>query len=1434
MFGVPFRLRRVVAVCLLIAPVSVILGGSAAHEARVLWVNATRSVFKVSPVNGTPELELAGLPLVQALAVDQRNDHLWVYSHRHLWAFDSQGQQLVSEWLSREIHGEDPVGMEVDGQAGNLWIGMPSRLYRLNLDGKVKATIDLNHGIGNLTLDPTRSHLWVGERRQLVVLDKDGDSLFTVPLERSPQALVYDASLDQVWVVSGHTVSRYDATGNQVLAIRESGDINDHIAPDGQGGLWATGDTTLSYIDASGNLAFTLTPFASDPDHDDDMDRRGRIVDLVADPLNHTAWVADARYLEQYATDSTLKQTIDIRSFTGSSTCPDQKTNPGNDRDDRGNSGGNGDCSSGSGGWWGDFWQGGRGIHHVALYVDTIPPTVSITSPVDGLYTNHPQLALALAYSDVGSGVDPSTIKVTNDGVTIPESCTPNGADSGATCTPNSPLPDGKYNLEVTVADFAGNVSKPASVYFTVDTVPPTITFASPTGPYTNQPNFTIAGSLSEAGTLTINGAAISLGANLAFNDTVQLNEGNNTFTFVATDLAGNVTTVVKTLNLNTVPPVQADNSLISVSGPTNGSVTITGKAGSVAPNTSITITDTKTSQSVTVTSDATGAFTATLAAGSNDKLQISEKDLWGNVTTDPNPIAVSNLPPDPASVATPLNTTGLTTFINANSFLYSGGAPIQTGVAPGTIVAQRAAVIRGMVSDINGNPLPGVTISIQDHPELGQTLSRADGMFDLAVNGGGLLTVDYTKQGYISIQRTVQTPWQNYVVAPSVVMIQPDPKVTNVSFGASVPLQVALSSVETDSDGSRQATILFPAGTTATMMMPDGSTQVLSAAHVRATELTVGPNGPQAMPAVLPPASAYTYAVDLSVDEAQAAGASSVHFNQPVIVYVNNFLGLPAGSVVPSGYYDPAKSVWIPSQDGVVIKILDINAQGLADLDVDGSGKPATAAQLATLTITNAERAQLAAGYTVGASLWRVPVMHFSGWDFNLGYSSNANLVVPPNQANNKNITPPDTKDSNVCPGCQINAQSQILGEDIPVAGTDYSLHYSSQTPLSISRHSENIIITTATVPVGLKRIELDIDIAGQHFIQVFGTAPNQNYTFTWNGLDAYGRTVSGPVTATFQLAYVYQVPYNVFLANNSGPWFGRSPPAGQTMAGFAHNGRNEVAATRQWSDTLMSYAPNFLGVDRWSLNVHHFFDPQTGTLYEGDGTVRQASDIKSVVTTIVGNGQPGDGGDGGPAKQALIWDPNDVKVAPDGSVYISTTTCVRKITPDGIIHTYAGICGRGGPAPTNITPVPATSVYIVPQRIALGKDGSLYIQTMYQVLRVTTNQMIYVVAGAGGGPPEPNGRPIDGESAQQATFADMVAFTVGSDGSIYLENYYNNGGQDIWQITPDGALHALDPGVSASAMTISPNGHLVIASGSLVWELQNNGDWKVIAGGG
>ena len=71
----------------------------------------------------------------------------------------------------------------------------------------------------------------------------------------------------------------------------------------------------------------------------------------------------------------------------------------------------------------------------------------------------------------------------------------------------------------------------------------------------------------------------------------------------------------------------------------------------------------------------------------------------------------------------------------------------------------------------------------------------------------------------------------------------------------------------------------------------------------------------------------------EFSVDEAIIAGATSVVFGQPVVSYLENFLGFPVGWDVPFGQYDRGKAAWVASQNGRVIKILGVSA-GAANLD--------------------------------------------------------------------------------------------------------------------------------------------------------------------------------------------------------------------------------------------------------------------------------------------------------------------------------------------------------------------------------------------------------------------------------------------------------------------------------------------------------------------
>ena len=193
-------------------------------------------------------------------------------------------------------------------------------------------------------------------------------------------------------------------------------------------------------------------------------------------------------------------------------------------------------------------------------------------------------------------------------------------------------------------------------------------------------------------------------------------------------------------------PPPPLNAGQLTLSGITNGLVTVTGTPGAGRAGTTVTLTNTRTGQKVTGTVQANGSFTLQIAAQGGDTLSLVNTDATGQSSPATTVTVGSGLPPEPATVAPALDRSVATNLATATAFLYTGSTPIQTGMAPGTIDPKRAAVLRGRVTDRSGASLPGVTLTVLAHPEFGQTLSRADGMFDLAVNGGGVLTLSYAR----------------------------------------------------------------------------------------------------------------------------------------------------------------------------------------------------------------------------------------------------------------------------------------------------------------------------------------------------------------------------------------------------------------------------------------------------------------------------------------------------------------------------------------------------------------------------------------------------------------------------------------------------------------------------------------------------------------
>lgn len=732
-------------------------------------------------------------------------------------------------------------------------------------------------------------------------------------------------------------------------------------------------------------------------------------------------------------------------------------------------------------------------------------------------------------------------------------------------------------------------------------------------------------------------------------------------------------------------------------------------------------------------------------------------------------------LPPDPAEVATAIDPSRSTIVYESTRFLYTGEDPIQTEVEPGAISPRRVAVLRGRVLDREGLPLPGVTIRAHGYPEYGTTLSRADGTFDLVVNGGGRVTVAYEKPGYPPVHRAIEIPWRDFRWLPDVVMTEFDDRVTHIDLTSTAPMQTARGNTSSDADGTRTATVMFPAGLSAEMVLPDGSRQALPNLDVRATEYTVGEAGRSAMPGELPPTSGYTYAVELSVDEAVNAGAKSVEFSQPLPTYVDNFLNFPVGIDVPSGFYDLDQARWIPSEDGRIVQILNV-VNGRAVLDVTGSGTDATSSDLAELEITDAELNELAHHYEIGDSLWRVPIPHFTSWDFNWPYTFPADAEAPSEDVKDGDPEEDDTTD---CTGSIVECQNQVLGEEAGVAGTPFTLNYrSNRVPGCRAAYRLDIPITDEAPPASLKRVEVAVGIVGRQFSQTFTADPNQSWDFEWDGKDAYGRYPLGGQTASIFIDYVYDGVYV-----NSREEFEQSfAEIGDIERPIPGSSRDEVIMQRQIAVPIGAWDARIQGLGGWTLSDHHAYEVARRQVFLGTGQTRRAVNLNEVATRYAGHpDMPIQyGGDGGVALEAGFLDTSDMAIADDGDVYIvdHSDNRIRKVDAGtGDITTFAGNGGSDCDFPSFcLKDGPATETQVPdPTAVAIGPEGNIYILSSEGLAKVTPDGMLMLVKA-------------------KAFFSERD-LAVDQGGNAYVSV-----GHGVEKIAPDGtvSIFAGDPGVA------------------------------------
>lgn len=235
--------------------------------------------------------------------------------------------------------------------------------------------------------------------------------------------------------------------------------------------------------------------------------------------------------------------------------------------------------------------------------------------------------------------------------------------------------------------------------------------------------------------------------------------------------------------------------------------------------------------------------------------------------------------------------------------------------------------------------------------------------------------------------------------------------------------------------------------------------------------------------------------------------------------------------------------------------------------------------------------------------------------------------------------------------------------------------------------------------------------------------------------------------------------------------------------------------------------------------------------------------------IENIAGTGQAGSQGDSGPATQAQLDNPFGVVRGPDGNIWFCEYTGqrVRRIRADGILETIVGTGQKGysgdlGPA--------LQATMNLPHEIRFDSAGNLYIVDMqnHAVRKVDLSTM-QITTIAGTGKPGYSG---DGGPATQAQFKQPHSIQFGPEGDLYICDIGNHvirridmktqivstyAGTGVPGLTPDGAPIVGTPLKGPRSIDFDARGDLWLATreGNQVFRIDTKaGRYVHVAGTG
>jgi sugar lactone lactonase YvrE len=243
------------------------------------------------------------------------------------------------------------------------------------------------------------------------------------------------------------------------------------------------------------------------------------------------------------------------------------------------------------------------------------------------------------------------------------------------------------------------------------------------------------------------------------------------------------------------------------------------------------------------------------------------------------------------------------------------------------------------------------------------------------------------------------------------------------------------------------------------------------------------------------------------------------------------------------------------------------------------------------------------------------------------------------------------------------------------------------------------------------------------------------------------------------------------------------------------------------------------------------------SGNVFVADtdnNTIRKITP-SGVVTTFAGSAAAGSGSADGTGAAARFNFPSAVAVDGSGNVFVadSQNNTIRKVTPTGVVTTLAGTAGSYG----NVDGTGAAACFAQPLGVAVDGSGNVFVADSLNntIRKITPTGVVTTLAGSAAA----DSGSADGTGAA-ASFNWPSAVAVDGSGNVFVADTDNN---TIRKVTPSGVVTTLAgsaglpgsaDGTGAAARFDGPQGVAVDGSGNVfVADTGNNAIRKISTSG-